>query len=194
VSVRESRSDAGMAARLELRCSHAAIVELAAHRGRTAELTAVAAGHGRTLPSLGRAEFSAEQLALSVRPERWLVLQPREAPATAWAQWAAMCGEAGTAVNLSSGLAVLQLCGPAARAALARSCRLDLDLQHFPAGRAAATIVAQVSTVIVAMPRGLLLLTPSTTARHFCEWLLATGRPFGIGSPCEVGLSELFAE
>jgi sarcosine oxidase gamma subunit len=71
---------------------------------------------------------------------------------------------------------------------------LDLDPQHFPKGRAAATIVAQVATVIVALPHGLLLLTPSTTARHFCEWLLATGRPFGIGSPCEVGLSDLLAE
>jgi len=97
-------------------------------------------------------------------------------------------------VDLSSGLAVLQLCGPEARAVLARSCRLDLDPKHFPAGHAAATIVAQVSTMIVALPRGLLLLTPSTTARHFCEWLLAAGRPFGIGPPCEISLSELLAE
>ena len=97
-------------------------------------------------------------------------------------------------VDLSSGLAVLHLCGPEARAVLARSCRLDLDPKHFPTGRAAATIVAQVSTVIVATPRGLLLLTPSSTARHFREWLLATGRPFGIGPPCDVSLADLLAE
>jgi sarcosine oxidase subunit gamma len=193
VSAPESRSDAGEAARLELRCSHATIVELAAHRGRTAGLTAIAAGHGCTLPSLGHAALSGEQLALGVRPGRWLVLQPRDARATTWAQWEARCGQAGTAVDLSSGLAVLQLCSPEARAVLARSCRLDLDPQHFPKGRAAATIVAQVATVIVALPYGLLLLTPSTTARHFCEWLLATGRPFGIGTPCDVSLSELLA-
>jgi len=179
---------------VRLQTSRGLIVELAAHRGRTAELTAIAAGHGCTLPSLGHAALSGEQLALGVRPGRWLVLQPRDARATTWAQWEARCGQAGTAVDLSSGLAVLQLCGPEAQAVLARSCRLDLDPQHFPKGRAAATIVAQVATVIVALPHGLLLLTPSTTARHLCEWLLVTGRPFGIGSPREIGLSELFAE
>ena len=190
----EPCSSAGRSESVGLQTSRGVIVELAAHRGRTAELTASAARHGRTLPSLGRAAISAGQLALSVRPERWLVLQPRAARAPTWKQWEAMCGQAGTAVDLSSGLAVLQLCGPEARAVLARSCRLDLDPKHFPAGRAAATIVAQVSTLIVALPRGLLLLTPSTTARHFCEWLLAAGRPFGIGPPCEVGLSELLVE
>ena len=194
MSAAESRSDAGVAARLELRCSHATIVELAAHRGRTAGLTAIAAGHGCTLPSLGHAALSGEQLALGVRPGRWLVLQPRAERATAWAQWQAMCGQAGTAVDLSSGLAVLQLCGPEARAVLARSCRLDLDPQHFPKGRAAATIVAQVATIIVALPRGLLLLTPSTTTRHFREWLLATAQPFGIGPIRDVSVTELLAE
>ena len=183
-----------MSAGVKLQTSRAVIVELAAHRGRTAELTARRRRAWLYAAVTGPRRISAEQLALSVRPERWLVLQPRDARASTWAQWEAMCGQAGTAVDLSSGLAVLQLCGPEARAVLARSCRLDLDPKHFPAGRAAATIVAQVSTVIVALPRGLLLLTPSTTARHFCEWLLATGRPFGIGSPREVGLSELLAE
>lgn len=194
MSAAESPLVAGPAVGVQLLTSHAAIVELAAHRGRAAELTALAAGHGCTLPTLGRAAIGRGRLALSVRPGRWLLLQPRDARVATCAQWEAMCGPAGTAVELSSGLAVLQLRGPDARALLARSCRLDLDPEHFPAGRAAATIVAQVSTVIVALPRGLLLLTPSTTARHFCEWLLATGRPFGIGSPCEVGLSDLFAE
>jgi sarcosine oxidase subunit gamma len=194
VSGPESPSITGMKTGVKLRTSRGVLVELAAHRGRTAELTAIAAGHGCTLPSLGRAEFGAGHLALSVRPNRWLVLQAHAARATSCAQWEAMCGPAGTAVDLSSGLAVLQLCGPEARSVLARSCRLDLDPKYFPAGRAAATIVAQVSTLIVALPRGLLLLTPSTTARHFCEWLLTTGRPFGIGSPCEATLADLLAE
>lgn len=183
-----------MSADVRLQASRGDIVELAAQRGGTAQLSAIAAGQGCTLPSLGRAATSGGQLALSVRPERWLLLRHCDAQSPGWAQWQAMCGPAGSAVDLSSGLAVLQLCGPAARAVLARSCRLDLDPKHFPTGRAAATIVAQVSTVIVARPRGLLLLTPSTTARHFCEWLLATGRPFGIGSPCEAGVADLLAE
>lgn len=183
-----------MATDVTLRTSGAAIVELAALRGRAIELAMIAAEHGCALPPLGRAVRSGGQLTLSVRPERWLVLQSSDARATSCAQWEAACAGAGTAVELSSGLAVLQLCGPEAAAVLARSCRLDLDPQCFPPGRAAATIVAQVPTVIVAMPRGLLLLTPSTTVRHFCEWLLATGRPFGIEAARDVSLADLLAE
>ena len=182
------------AAGVELQTSRALIVELAAYRGRGGGLAAIAAERRCVLPALGRAAISGGQLALGVRPERWLLVQPLDAPCISCAQWEAACAGAGTVVDLSSGLAVLHLCGPEARAVLARSCRLDLDPQYFPTGRAAATIIAQVATVIIAVPRGLLLLTPSSTARHFHEWLLATARPFGIGSTCAVALAELLAE
>jgi heterotetrameric sarcosine oxidase gamma subunit len=183
-----------MNAGVELQTARAAIVELGAHRGGTAGLAAIAAERGLVLPALGHAAIAGERLALAVRPGRWLVLEAADGQPIPCAQWEAACAGNGTAVDLSAGLAVLRLCGPEARAVLARSCRLDLDPKHFPAGRAAATIIAQVATVIVAIPRGLLLLTPSTTARHFREWLLATGRPFGIGSPRDVNLAEVLAE
>jgi len=47
-------------------------------------------------------------------------------------------------------------------------------------GAVAATIMAQVSVIFAALPSGLLLLTPSTTARHFREWLASTAKPFGF--------------
>ena len=194
MSAAELPAGSGAIAGVELKSCRTGIVELAAHGGRTSELATVAVARGCALPPLGRAMATTGQLAIGVRPGRWLVLQAPEEPASPYAQWEARCAGTGTVVDLSSALAVLKLCGPEARAILARSCRLDLDPQHFPSGRAAATIIAQVATVIVAMPRGLLLLTPSTTARHFCEWLVATARPYGIGTMCDVSLAEMLAE
>jgi sarcosine oxidase subunit gamma len=81
-------------------------------------------------------------------------------------------------VDLSSGLAAMWLEGPACREALARGCRLDLHPSAFPSGHAAATIMAQVAVILVALSSGVLLLTPATTSRHFSEWLAHAAAPF----------------
>jgi hypothetical protein len=39
-----------------------------------------------------------------------------------------------------------------------------------------------VPVVLAALPRGMLLLTPSSTAQHFAEWLETAARPFGRGA------------
>ena len=92
------------------------------------------------------------------------------------ALWQAACASAGSAVDLSSALAMLHLSGPRARELLARSCRVDLHEHSLPAGRAIATVMAQVAVTIATIPSGLLLLTPATTARHFREWLIASAK------------------
>lgn len=176
---------------LQLCTCTARIVELAAHRGRERELKTIAADRGWSLPPLGQAVITSSQLSLSVRPGRWLLLTAPEAGDGGVATWEAACDGAGSAVEFSSGLVPLHLSGPAARDVLARSCRLDLHPQHFATGRAAATIMAQVATIIVALPRGLLILTPASTARHFGEWLEASARPFGLTPPSNVGLAAL---
>jgi heterotetrameric sarcosine oxidase gamma subunit len=167
------------------------IVELAALRAGARDLRAIAISLGAALPPPGRAAISAGQLALCVRPERWLLLGP-PAPAGATAGiWQAACEGCGAAIERSSALVALQLAGPAAREVLARSCRLDLDLDAFPPGSAAATIMAQVSVILAALPSGLLLLTPSSTARHFREWLRCAAQPFGLAPPSELSFAAL---
>ena len=146
------------------------IIELAALRGRAQEVAAVAERRGLTLPTMGRLAAAGDQMALCVRPQRWLLLSPRQSGAVA-ADWHAACEGVGVAVDLSSSLAAFTLSDPPTCAAFARGCRLDLDSQVFPAGHAAATIVAQVSVILARTADGLLLLTPATTARHFREWL-----------------------
>ncbi len=170
------------------------IIELAAHRGRAADLAAVAARRALPLPAFGQATVCGEQLAISTRPERWLVMSPPETPGLAKAAWQEACAGTAAVVELSSGLAVFYLAGADSAEVLARGCRLDLHPSVFPAGHVAATTIAQVAVTIVQLPATRLLLTPATTARHFAEWLAATGAPFGISQTGAVPFAALSGE
>ena len=165
------------------------VVEIAALHGRARELEILAGGRGLDLPALGRLALASDQLALCVRPERWLLLGPPAFPGATAALWQAAC-----AVDLSSGLTALHLSGPQDRELLSRGCRLDLDPEVFPAGSAAATIMAQVAVILALLPSGLLLLTPATTARHLREWLISTAKPFGLVLRADVTVAALSGE
>jgi sarcosine oxidase, subunit gamma len=187
----------------ELCTGTADIVELAAARAQEAALRALAAARGYSLPAFGCAASHDGRLALCVRPNRWLLLQPRPlgredaeaGPASNSAgDWQAACDGIGSAVDLSSGLTLLLLRGPHAVELLDRHCRLDLRREHFAVGRAAASLIAQVPIIMVTRARGLLLATPSSTSRHFREWLVAAGRPFGLGAPRSVATEELLGD
>ena len=176
---------------VELRRCTADIVEIAARRGRARDLQSLANTRDLPLPAFGRFATAAERLVLCVRPDRWLLLSPCAPAGATVTDWQAACGGIGVAVDLSSGLTGFHLAGPATREVLARTCRLDLDTDAFSAGRAAATILAQVSAILVALPSGLLLLTPSTTARHFSEWLISAAQPFGFMRRPDLTVADL---
>jgi heterotetrameric sarcosine oxidase gamma subunit len=200
VSAPEPRPSAGPrvlpdeAGGVQLRCGAMDIVQIAARRGRADEVRRIARDNAVQLPALGRAVRGADQLALCVRPERWLLLA---APATAGASarlWHTACAGVGVALDLSGGLSALHLAGPAAREVLVRGCRLDLDPQIFPVGAAAATIIAQVSALLVVLPSGVLLLTPSSTARHMRDWLSCVAQPFGLVLHKDFTAAALFGD
>jgi heterotetrameric sarcosine oxidase gamma subunit len=170
------------------------VVEIAAFHGRARELESIAGGRGLDLPALGRLALASDQLALCVRPERWLLLGPPALPGATAALWQAGCARVGAAVDLSSGLTALHLSGPQVRELLSRGCRLDLDPEVFPAGSAAATIMAQVAVILAVLPSGLVLLTPATTARHLREWLISTAKPFGLVLRADVTVGGLSGE
>jgi heterotetrameric sarcosine oxidase gamma subunit len=177
-----------------LRSCAADIVEIAPLRGRAGEIQSLVDAQGSMLPPFGHVAATSDRWVLCVRPERWLFVEPRRAPGTGAARWERECAGVGTAVDLSSALTVLDLTGPAAREVLARGCRLDLGPSAFPTGRAARTLMAQVSVILAAHSSGVLLLTPSTTARHFSEWLVATARPFGLVPRADLATIDLFGE
>jgi len=170
------------------------VIELAASRAHSAELAAVLAQHSLTLPACGALTRTGAGLALSYRPERWLLLSARAAPGAARAQWHAACAPHAAVIEQSSALAALHLGGAGARAMLTRGCRLDLDPALFPVGRVAATIIAQVATLLAALPSGILILTPASTARHLREWLAATAHSLAAAPPGELPLSALIGD
>jgi heterotetrameric sarcosine oxidase gamma subunit len=159
----------------------AEVIEVAALRRGTQAAVRYGASCGEPLPDFGRVNVSASQLALCVRPARWLFISPltTQIPAARATRWRAGCAQSAAVTELSSALAAFLLAGSAVRQVLARGCRLDLDLKVFPPGSAAATVMTQVSVILAALPRGMLLLTPASTAQHFGEWLDTAARPFG---------------
>jgi len=191
VSAPEAASMPGQTFGLQLETSASDIVEIAALRDRASDVAVIALGRGVQLPEFGRAVVAADHLALCVRPQRWLVLAPPAAAGASAAGWQAACSGVAAVLDLSSALSALEFSGPEARAVLARSCRIDLDPQAFPAGSACATIIAQVSVIVVALASGLLLLTPATTARHFHEWLVAASRHLGFEPPSQPNVAAV---
>ncbi len=185
MSAPDARPTAGATDGVAISLCRTDVTELAALRNRAAELEAIAARRGLRLPPNGHVVTTADLVALAVRPQRWLLLSAPAAPGAAAATWQALCADTAAAVDLSSGITALHLAGPSARDALARGCRLDLAAESFPPGRAAATMMAQVSTILAALPSGILILTPASTARHLREWLVATARPFGLAPPAD---------
>lgn len=174
-----------------LAATRADVVELAALRDRAHVLKALAGRRAMSLPPQGRVVAVRDTLLLCVRPERWLLLT---APATAGEpalRWQEACAGVAAVTDLSSGLLTLHLAGTHAREALARGCRLDLDPAVFPSGHAAATIIAQVAVILAALPGGMLILTPASTARHLREWLEGAARPFGLARAGEITVTAL---
>jgi heterotetrameric sarcosine oxidase gamma subunit len=156
------------------------VVEIAPLPGRAAELQRLIEARGLKLPPVGEVAATDERTVLCVRPGRWLWIEPRKEAGASAAEWEEACAGVATVVDLSSALKVYALTGSALSEVLARGCRLDLDPGVFAAGRAARTLMAQVSVILARGDSSMLLLTPATTAEHFIEWLTATARPFGL--------------
>ncbi|HYL03614.1 MAG TPA: sarcosine oxidase subunit gamma family protein [Steroidobacteraceae bacterium] len=185
------RAPAQSAAGVELSGLAADLIEVAALRHQAGELEARARQRGVTLPAPGRLAAAGGQLVLCVRPERWLLITAPAAPGARAGQSQSEYAGCAAVVELSSALAKLHLAGAAVRELLARGCRLDLDAEAFPAGCAAATLIAQVPVILAALPAGLLLLTPATTAQHLREWLESGGRPFALVRAADVTVGAL---
>jgi heterotetrameric sarcosine oxidase gamma subunit len=180
--------------RLEWAGCPADVVQIAALRSGERALAEIAERRGCPLPAPGRLKVAAGGVALCVSPKRWLLLRAPAAPGELAASWSGECEACAAVVDLSSSLSVLQLAGAARCEMLSRGCRLDLARQAFPDGSAAATVMAQVSVILGALPARMLLLTPATTARHFREWLAHTGQPFGLTARSDVTVASLHGD
>ena len=120
---------------------------------RRCGLAATCAAHAeqeRLLPErVGETAEGANTVALCIGPGDWLIVSDTS-DATALRQRVegATRDVEITTVDLTDGLAVLEVSGPVARELLAKGCGLDLDPAGFSGGRCARTRFAQVSVVI----------------------------------------------
>jgi len=194
VSAPDSALGRELSAGVVLRACAADVIEIAALRGDGAAPARFAHALVPPLPACGRLALRAGGLALAVRPGRWLLLSAPADSGTAAASWQTAVAESAAVIDLSSALTTLHLAGAAMREMLARGCRLDLDPEVFTPGTAAATVVAQVSVTLAALPAGMLLLTPSSTAQYFEEWLASIGKPFGLVRQAGVTVASLWDE
>jgi len=163
----------------------ASIVEIVTRRRRAVAVAAAfQAVFGAAPPSPGRAAQAGVATLVAIAPDDWLVLGAPAAPGEMVTRLAASFAGDALVADQSAGYAVLRIGGGAARATLAKGCRVDLHPREFGPLRVARTLIAQVPTILFqvdAAPR-FDLLVPSTLARSFVHFLLESAAEFG----CEV--------
>ncbi|MGE0725016.1 MAG: sarcosine oxidase subunit gamma [Alphaproteobacteria bacterium] len=157
------------------------IVQVTARRGRTGDVAARAGvAAGTPLPGPGRSVTAGGLTAIWVQPDSWLVLGPREEGVLA-RRMAETFGDAASVVDQSHGKTALTLSGTAARAVLAKGCRLDLHPDVFRVGHAGVIQIAEIGCVVhlIDATPTFGLIVPSSLAESFWEWLTISAAEFG---------------
>lgn len=129
---------------------------------------------GVELPTTVTATAAGELRALCTGASDWLLVSPGPLSEPARAQITAEGANQHLAVaELSAGLAVFEVSGPAARGVLAKGCGLDLDPQVFAYPKCARTRLAQLAVVIDALKNdeGFDLYVARSHGPWLSEWL-----------------------
>ena len=144
------------------------IVMLLARKGRADDLLALL---GFDLPAPGRALVTAEMALLWLQPAGWLVLATPAPEGALARRLRRLCGDAASVIDQTHGRVRLALAGTGVRAALARSCRLDLHPARFAVGDVATTDIAHVTCTLHRHAGGYDLIAPSTLVGSLLERL-----------------------
>jgi sarcosine oxidase subunit gamma len=135
---------------------------------------ASALGFALPLEANTTAGGEADQLALWLGPDEWLVIGPPGSEAVLEARCREALGtEFGSIVDVSGNRTTLELWGPNARAVLETGCSIDLHPRAFLPGRCAQTVVARTGSILqqmTAAPRYRLLVRPSV-AEYLASFL-----------------------
>lgn len=147
----------------------------------TAGGDALEAALGTALPRrVGEVSVGPEGLAvLWLAPDEFLAVAPDEAESgVLTTEYAARLAGAlgdrpGQVVDLSANRTTLELSGPAARAVLDKSCRLDLHPRVFPVGAAVATQLGATPAILWRTEEQTWrVLVRSSFTTHVVRWLL----------------------
>src|SRR4051812_8511189 len=104
---------------------------------------------GQELPSQVGGILQGPMRVLCLGPGDWLIVSHEHTGSSMRAHFAPDLSEQGLAlVDLTDGLAALEVSGSAAREVLSKGCGLDFHPRSFPPGRCARTRFAQIPVVI----------------------------------------------
>ena len=111
---------------------------------------------------------------LWLAPNRWLVVSSHKLEAGAF-------GAKASVNDVGQGRSVLRLRGRSVRDLLCKGCPIDLDLQAFPAGHAAATLLGHLGVIIDCIADDVFDLYVTRSYDHFIhDWLVQAGKEFGV--------------
>ena len=153
------------------------MVQVMVRRGREdAFAAAMQASFGMAPPAPGHATSGGAVTAIWTQPGGFMLTgAAAEVVAQAFAGLAAV-------EDQSHGRTTIAVSGPAARAVLARGCRLDLHPRAFGPGRAAMTQIAHIGCLLHQTDDApsFELTVFSTLAEPFFHWLLEAGAGDGV--------------
>ena len=141
--------------------------------------------NGRRLPSEVGESLAGNPKVLCIGPAEWLIAADGKS-ARDIQEWAQndILGYGLALVDLTDGLARLEIAGSSARDVLSKSCGLDFHPRVFPVDRCARTRLAQVPVVIehrTEEPRFELYVARSLS-RYLQGWLIDAAVEFGDAS------------
>ena len=111
---------------------------------------------------------------LWLAPNRWLVISSHKLEAGAF-------GAKASVNDVGQGRSVLRLGGRSVRDLLCKGCPIDLDLQAFPAGHAAATLLGHLDVIIDCIADDVFDLYVIRSYDYFIHvWLVQAGKEFGV--------------
>jgi sarcosine oxidase subunit gamma len=128
---------------------------------------------GQVLPSQVGATVSELAHVLCVGPGDWLIVSEQPASCVRERVESDVAQQGLAIVELTDGLATLEVRGPGVRDLLSKGCGLDLHQRHFPAGRCMRTRFAQVPVVIECLgePTRFELTVARSYFRYLHAWL-----------------------
>lgn len=129
---------------------------------------------GQALPAPVGAIASGPPRVLCIGPGDWLVVSPEESAAGLRERLTPDLTSHDLAlVELTDGLATLEVRGPAARELLSKGCALDLHPHHFPPDQCARTRFAQIPVVIECLeaPMRFELSVARSQSHYLHAWL-----------------------
>jgi methylglutamate dehydrogenase subunit D len=160
-----------------------AMVQIVALAGAGSAVRAalVASGLGAP-PGPNRTASPARATMLWLGPDRWLVVEPRDAGASSW--HAALVAAGGILTDLGHSRTVIRIAGAAAREVLAAGVGPDLHPAVFPPGACLQTNLAHTNVLLHAVDPvpSFDLYVPRSYAADLWDWLSDAAAGIGVSN------------